>query len=448
MGSPGAPAHRREVERRFWCEVATGVTSEEAAARVGVSSAVGCRWFRHAGGMAPMEIDDPTRRYLSFGEREEIAVMRIQGLGIREIGRRLARDPSTISRELRRNSATRSGKLDYRASVAQWKADLVARRRKAAKLSGNPALRDYVQERLNGHVERLDGTIVKGPVTKEWKGRGKPHRQDRRWVLAWSPEQIASRLVVDFPDDLSMRISHEAIYQGLYVGRGGLKRELVACLRTGRSLRVPRARARQQVWAHVTPETLLSARPAKINDRVELGHWEGDLIIGLDRSAIATLVERVTRLTILIHLPREAEYGLVQRTKHGPALAGYGARTMKRALAQAMVPLPLEMRRSITWDRGKELSQHEAFTAETGIKVYFADPQSPHQRGTNENTNGLLRQYFPKGTDLSRWNAKQLEAVAHVLNTRPRKILGWLTPNETFDNKVRLLSQAGVASTG
>ena len=448
MKSPGAPSHRKEVERQFWREVATGVTSEEAAARVGVSSAVGCRWFRHAGGMAPMELDEPTGRYLSFVEREEMAVMRVQGLGVRAIARQLGRAPSTISREFRRNAATRGGKLDYRASVAQWKTDLVARRPKVAKLAGNEQLRVYVQHRLNGHVERPDGTVVKGPVTKDWKGRGKPHRQDRRWVVAWSPEQITNRLIVEFPDDLSMRISHEAIYQALYVGRGGLKRELVACLRTGRALRVPRGRARQQVWAHVTPETLLSARPSEVEDRIVCGHWEGDLIIGLDRSAIATLVERVTRLTILIHLPREADYGLVARTKHGPALAGYGAHTMKKALAKAMMVLPPEMRRSITWDRGKELSQHAVFTVETGIKVYFADPQSPYQRGTNENTNGLLRQYFPKGTDLSRWNAKHLLAVAHSLNTRPRKSLGWKTPTEVFNNHVRLLPQTGVASTG
>jgi IS30 family transposase len=263
--------------------------------------------------------------------------MRVQGFGVRATARQLGRDPSTISRELRRNAATRSGKLDYRASVAQWKTDLVARRPKTAKLAGNEQLRAYVQQRLNGHVERPDGTIVKGPVTKDWNGRGKPHRQDRRWVVAWSPEQIANRLIIEFPGDLSMRISHEAIYQALYVGRGGLKRELVACLRTGRTLRAPRERSRQQVWAHVTAETLLSARPVEVNDRIECGHWEGDLIIGLDRSAIATLVERVTRMMILIHLPREPDYGLVAYVKNGPALAGYGAHTMKKALAKAMM---------------------------------------------------------------------------------------------------------------
>ena len=172
-----------------------------------------------------------------------------------------------------------------------------------------------------------------------------------------------------------------------------LKRELVACLRTGRALRVPRARARQQAWAHVTPEVLISERPAEVDDRAVPGHWEGDLLIGLERSAIGTLVERTTRFTILIHLPRQKGFGTIPRTKNGPALAGYGAVTMKDALASTMTTLPEQLRRSLTWDRGKELSQHAAFKVETGIPVYFADPQSPWQRGTNENTNGLLRQY-------------------------------------------------------
>ena len=295
---------------------------------------------------------------------------------------------------------------------------------------------------------RPDGRRVHGPATGPWKGRNKPHRADRRWVQAWSPEQIAQRLRVDFPDDESMRISHEAIYQALYVqSRGALKRELVACLRTGRALRVPRARARRQAWAHVTPEVMISERPAEVDDRAVPGHWEGDLLIGLERSAIGTLVERTTRFTMLVHLPREDGYGVIPRTKNGPALAGYGAVTMKNALAATMTTLPEQLRRSLTWDRGKELSAHAAFKVETGIPVYFADPHSPWQRGTNENTNGLLRQYFPKGTDLSRWNVEEIEAVAHALNSRPRKTLGWKTPAEALDEHLRSLQQAGVAST-
>jgi IS30 family transposase len=223
----------------------------------------------------------------------------------------------------------------------------------------------------------------------KWNGKNKPHRGDRRWVWGWSPQQIARRLPVDFPDDESMRISHEAIYQALYVqGRGALKRELVACLRTGRALRVPRVRSRQKAWAHITPDVMISERPAEALDRAVPGHWEGDLLIGLERSAIGTLVERTTRFTMLIHLPREDGYGVTARTKNGPALAGYGAVTMKNALAATMATLPEQLRRSLTWDRGKELSQHAAFKIETGVPVYFADPHSPWQRGTNENTTG------------------------------------------------------------
>ncbi|GGQ40978.1 hypothetical protein GCM10010266_74610 [Streptomyces griseomycini] len=325
-------------------------------------------------------------RYLSFPEREDIAVWHAQGAGVREIARRLGRAPSTISRELRRNASTRTYKLDYRASTAQWHAERRARRPKTAKLVDNPRLRAYVQDRLSGDVTDAGGNRV-GPQGPAWKGRNKPHRGDRGWVTAWSPEQIARRLPVEFPDDEDMRISHEAIYQALYVeGRGALKRELVACLRTGRALRVPRARSRQKAWAHVTDKVLLSERPAEAEDRAVPGHWEGDLIIGLKRSAIGTLVERTTRFTMLVHLPREEGYGVVPRTKNGPALAGYGAITMKNALAKTMTTLPDQLRRSLTWDRGKELSAHAAFTVETGIPVYFADPHSPWQRGTNENT--------------------------------------------------------------
>ena len=321
-----------------------------------------------------------------------------------------------------------------------------ARRPKVAKLVRNERLRAYVQDRMSGEVRGPDGRAV-GPEGPAWQGKNKPHRGDRRWVQGWSPEQIASRLRVDFADDESMRISHEAIYQALYVqGRGALRRELVACLRTGRALRVPRARTRQKTWAHVTPEVMISERPAEAEDRAVPGHWEGDLLIGLERSAIGTLVERTTRFTMLIHLPREDGYGVIPRRKNGPPLAGYGAVTMKNALASSMSTLPAQLRRSLTWDRGKELSAHAVFKVETGIPVYFADPHSPWQRGTNENTNGLLRQYFPKGTDLSRWTADEIEAVATALNSRPRKTLNWRTPAEALDEHLRSLQQAGVAT--
>nr|WSX81775.1 IS30 family transposase [Streptomyces sp. NBC_00899] len=399
--------------------------------------------------MRPFDSKPPSGRYLSFSEREEIALLRAQGKGVREIARDVDRNPGTISRELRRNAATRSGKLDYRASVAQWKADMAARRPKTAKLAANPKLHAYVQERLSGQITTAGGMPIAGPVTGSWTGRNKPHRADRAWVQAWSPEQIANRIKLDFPDDESMRISHEAIYQALYIqGRGALKRELILCLRTGRALRAPRARSRRKTWAHVTPEALISERPAEAEDRAVPGHWEGDLIIGLERSAIGTVVERSTRFTMLVHLPREEGYGTIPRTKNGPALAGYGAISMKKALANTMSMLPGQLTRLLTWDRGKEMSAHTQFRVETGIPVFFADPHSPWQRGTNENTNGLLRQYFPKGTDLSRWSAEEIEAVAHALNTRPRKTLGWRTPAEAFNEQLLLLQQTGVATTG
>jgi IS30 family transposase len=376
-------------------------------------------------------------------------VLKAQGAGVRAIALRLGRNPSTISRELRRNAATRGGKLDYRASVAQWKAELLGRRPKTAKLVQNARLREYVQDRLSGQVRRPDGTPVEGPATARWKGRNKPLRQDRGWATAWSPEQISNRLKVDFPDDESMRISHEAIYQALYVqSRGALKRELVACLRTGRALRVPRARARQRANGHVTPEVMISQRPAEAEDRAVPGHWEGDLIIGTDRSAIGTLVERRTRFTMLLHLPRLAGWGVEARVKNGPALAGHGAVAMRSVIAAQMTTMPDQLRRSLTWDRGKELAQHAQLKIDTGIAVYFADPHSPWQRGTNENTNGLLRQYFPKGTDLSRWSAEDLQAVAVTLNGRPRKTLGWKTPAEALNELLASIQQAGVASTG
>ncbi len=450
LRSPGHPKFQRNVEAAFWAEIAKGLLPIEAAGVVGVAQAVGQRWFRNAGGMPPFDLKfTPTGRYLSFAEREEIALLRAQNKGVREIARHIGRDPGTVSRELRRNAATRGGKLEYRASVAQWKADMAAKRPKVAKLVTNVRLHAYVQERLAGQIKTLDGKIIHGPQAPRFTGINKPHRKHRGWSAAWSPEQISNRLKVDFPEDESMRISHEAIYQSLYIqGRGALKRELVWCLRTGRALRAPRERSRRKTWAHVTPKTLISKRPPEAEDRAVPGHWEGDLLIGLQRSAIGTVVDRTTRFTMLVHLPREEGYRHKETPKNGPALAGYGAITMKNALANTMSTLPVQLARSVTWDRGKEMSAHAKFTVETGIPVFFADPHSPWQRGTNENTNGLLRQYFPKGTDLSCWSAEEIEAVAHALNTRPRKILDWKTPAEAFNEHLLLLQQAGVASTG
>jgi IS30 family transposase len=386
-------------------------------------------------------------RYLSFAEREEIALLRAQGHGVREIARRMKRAPSTISRELRRNAATRGGGLDYRATTAQWHADRAARRPKPVKLAVNAALRRYVQDRLAGMVVAPDGAAVRGPVVT-WKGRRPGRRQDRRWATAWSPEQIARRLRLDFPDDEAMRISHEAIYRALYVqGRGALRRELTACLRTGRALRVPRARTRGRGKSFIAPEIMISQRPAEAADRAVPGHWEGDLILGVGSSAIGTLVERATRFTILLHLPRMAGHGCGPRAKNGPALAGHGAEAVRDAITRSILTLPEQLRRSLTWDQGAEMTQHAHLRVETGLRVYFCDPHSPWQRGTNENTNGLLRQYFPKGTYLGVHSADDLVAVAAVLNARPRKTLGWRTPAESLDQFLRSVHTGRVATT-
>ncbi len=376
-------------------------------------------------------------RYLSFAEREEIAILRVQEHGVRAIARKLGRAPSTISRELRRNAATRSGGLEYRATTAQWHADRSLRRPKPAKLVRNKALHQYVQDRLAGAVTAPDGVKINGPKVA-WKGRRAGPRQHRRWAMARSPEQIARRLPLDFPDDGSMRISHEAIYQALYVqGRGALRRELTACLRTGRALRMPRARVRGKGKSFVSPEIMISKRPAQISDRAVPGHWEGDLILGLDSSAIGTLVERTTRFTLLLHLPRMAAYGDSARIKNGPALAGHGAAAVRAAITRTIITLPEQVRQSLTWDQGAEMAQHMDLRIATGLQIYFCDPHSPWQRGTNENTNGLLRQYFPKGTDLSVHRADDLAAVAMTLNSRPRKALGWKPPAEALDQFLR-----------
>jgi len=421
-----------EHRQRFWAAIARGLSSEDAAAQAGVSPAVGVRWFREGGGMPSVTLGPASGRYLSFTEREEIAILRAAGDGVREIARQLGRSPSTISRELRRNAATRNGGLEYRATTAQWHAALRARRPKPAKLAVSDELRRYVQDRLAGVVQRPDGTVIDGPDVP-WIGRRHGRRKDRRWARSWSPEQISGRLRLDFPDDASMRVSHEAIYQSLYVqGRGALRRELTACLRTGRALRVPRARVRGRGKNFVTDEIMISQRPAEADDRAVPGHWEGDLILGLRSSAIGTLVERSSRFTMLLHLPpMDGRDG--PRVKNGPALTGHGAETVRDAIADAITTLPEQLCRSLTWDQGAEMAQHAQLRTDTGLQIYFCDPQSPWQRATNENTNGLLRQYFPRGTDLARHSADDLAAVAAALNTRPRKTLGWRTPAEALD---------------
>jgi IS30 family transposase len=449
MWSPGRPSTARREDRvRIWEAIGCGATSEAAAVATGVSQAVGTKWFRQAGGMPPISLAPLSGRYLSFSEREEIAILHAQNLGVRAIARRLGRSPSTVSRELRRNASTRSNALAYRATTAQWHAERRASRPKVAKLAAHDVLREYVQDRLAGVIARPDGGLVPGPDAR-WIGRRHGRRQDRRWARAWSPEQISNRLRIDFPDDQGMRISHEAIYQALYVqGRGALKRELVACLRTGRALRVPQARSRGRGKKFVTAEVMISERPAEADDRAVPGHWEGDLILGLESSAIGTLVERTSRFTMLLHLPRMEGHGNQPRVKNGPALAGHGAEAVRDAIAASITTLPDQLRRSLTWDQGAEMAQHAQLRIDADIDVYFCDPHSPWQRGSNENTNGLLRQYFPRGTDLSRHSSEDLAAVAAALNSRPRKTLGWRTPAEELDRYLQSSQQPSVATSG
>ena len=453
LRSPGRPSVSTRSERQlFWKFIATGLSSEVAARRAGISQPVGTRWFREAGGMPPAMFRPAAKplsgRYLSLVEREEIALLLVQGHSLQEIGRRLGRSASTISREVRRNATTRGGGAEYRATVAQWHAERSARRPRATKLAGNPVLRSYVEERLAGVVRTGCGSPFPGPAVS-WKGRRHGPRQDRRWAWAWSPEQIARRLAVDFPDDETMRISHEAIYQALFVqSRGALRRELTACLRTGRTLRTPRGRVALRGKNFVSSDIMISQRPAEADDRAVPGHWEGDLILGLGSSAIGTLVERTTRFTMLLHLPRMEGHGAGPSIKNGPALAGHGADAVRDAIARTITTLPAELRRSLTWDQCAEMAQHARLKIDAGVQVYFCDPQSPWQRGTNENTNGLLRQYFPKGTDLSAHDPDALAAVAATLNGRPRKTLGWKTPAEALDQCLAQIEKHRVATTG
>ena len=351
LGPMGPPTVRRELRRVFWRLIGAGWQTTAAAGAVGVSQAGGWKWFTEAGGMPPLDLVEPSGRYLSFAEREEIAILFAQRYGVREIARRVGRSASTISRELHRNAATRGGRWDYRASTAQWHAERRAARPKVSKLAADDRLQKHVQGKLSG-----------------------PGR--------WSPEQISRRLKLDFPDDGSMRVSHEAIYQALYVqGRGALRRELTACLRTGRAVRKPQRRAEARGGRSIPREIMISERPAEAADRAVPGHWEGDLIVGSASSAIGTLVERKTRFVMLVHLPRLPALSLGER-----GWSGRGAETVRDALADTITVLPAELRRSLTWDQGSEMGRHAELKIAADIDIYFCDPHSPWQRGTNENT--------------------------------------------------------------
>ncbi len=415
IGVAGPPRLARERVRSFWRARIAGASIAAAAAAVGVSETCGARWVTESGGMIP-NLADPSGRYLSLQEREEIAILWEQGESQAEIARRIGRHRSTICRELKRNRTvrysgrastldgpakpgvkTRPGRrkrVQYRASIAQWKAEQRARRPKPQlrKLATHPQLRAEVAARLTRN---------------------------------WSPEQIAATLRQDFPERPEMWVSHETIYQALYVqGRGELRRELTRCLRTGRALRTPRRVPGERRGKRCIPEELkIANRPAEVGDREVPGHWEGDLILGEDnRSAIGTLVERTTRFVLLLHLPSD-----------------HSAESVRDAMLAVIPTLPAQLRRSLTWDQGSEMARHADITLATDLDIYFCDPHSPWQRGSNENTNGLLRQYFPKGTDLSVHSAERLVAVAAELNGRSRKTLGWRTPARAINE---LLSQS------
>lgn len=372
----------------FWQEIRAGGSVAVAARGVGGSHTWAKAVFREAGGVNPTR---PQRhlegRYLTAAEREEIAYLAAQRWGPRAIGRALGRSASTISRELARGD--RKGR--YRPTIGQAKADRARRGRRSAKLATNLRLRREVQARLERHD---------------------------------SPEQIAGRLRIDFPDEPEMWVSTETIYQSLYVqARGGLKRELTQHLRTGRTLRKPHRKPGQR--RHQIPGmVMISERPAEIEDRAIPGHWEGDLILGstASGSAVGTLVERTTGFVMLLHLPHN-----------------HGALAVQEALIAKIVTLPEQLRRSLTWDQGKEMTHHAAITQATGMDIYFCDPHSPWQRGSNENTNGLLRQYLPKSSDLSFYGPGLLDNIAAELNSRPRKRHAFQTPAEVLE---QLLSQA------
>jgi IS30 family transposase len=377
----GRPELPREAQVAFWDGIRAGLGVEEAAVAAGVNRGQGWRWLRAAGGVKQAAPRAPSSgRFLRAWEREEIAVGLAEGLSCRLIAARLApgRAASTVSREVRRNSV----RGVYRAHLAAREAQDRARRPKPAKLAASGELREWVEGRL---------------------------------AMRWSPEQVSAMLEAEFPDRPEMRVSPETIYQSLYVqGRGALRRELAACLRSGRAARKPR-RAGEERRGKIPGMVNVSERPAEAADRAVPGHWEGDLIAGrANKTHIGTLVERSTRFTMLVPMPG------------GKAPA---------AFADAVIPvvgaLPEALRRSLTWDQGSEMGQHQRIAVAADCEVYFCDPHSPWQRGTNENTNGLLRQYFPKGTDLPA-DPQRLQAVADELNGRPRKTLGWKTPAQAM----------------
>jgi len=409
----GGLSPRRELRRQFWLLIRSGLPRKRAAVALGLNEDTGKEWFRQAGGVIPADVSaQPAGRYLSFTEREEIFAGVERNDSIRQIAKRLERAPSTVLRELRRNmehqyrtrsrlqGQSRTQPWDYRPSRAQRRADRQACRPKPAKLARDPELRKQIEGRLTAKL---------------------------------SPRQAAVELRCQFPDKPEMWVSHEAIYQSIYVqGRGALRKELAVCLRSGRALRRPRRKSKERP-ARIPGMVNISERPAEVEDRAIPGHWEGDLILGKNnQSAIGTLVERTTRYVMLLHLPN-----------------GYGALEVEEAMIAATQRLPQMIWKSLTWDQGMELKNHVQIKLATGLDIYFCDPAKPWQRGSNENTNGLLRQYFPKGTDLSLHGPDHLEFVAVEMNRRPRQTLGWLRPAQALARILSAASEpAGVAPTG
>lgn len=367
-----------------------GYSSREACRIVGIDVRTGKKWrngsHAHIGKRkaAPPVHQEASpsgpSRYLREADRIHIADRLREKATVRAIAVELGRSPSTVSREIRRNRHPGNG--HYRPHAAQARADARRPRPKRGKIGQNRELRDFIQDHL---------------------------------TLRWSPEQICNALRARFPDRPEMHVTHETVYQALYVqGRGELRRELTRALRTGRARRRPHRQAAKRQPRFTTPMVMISERPAEAEDRAVPGHWEGDLIIGKNSgSAIGTLVERSTRYLMLVHLPGD-----------------HSAASLRDALTDTVKTLPPHLVRSLTWDQGSEMAAHHAFSIATDIPVYFCDPGSPWQRGSNENTNGLLRQYFPKGTNLATHNRDHLDAVAAELNSRPRKTLGWETPAE------------------
>ncbi|MEV4887852.1 IS30 family transposase [Nonomuraea sp. NPDC055795] len=389
-----SPQGRKKLAKErehYLALVQQGVSNKEACRIVGINRRTGQEWRNGRPEGRKKRPRPPARRalaaeaisrsrYISQEERLSIADLVREGASIRSIAGTLGRSPSTISREVRRNGHPTSG--DYRPYAAQARADARRPRPKPGKIGRNPELRAYIQDHL--------------------------HQR-------WSPEQICRSLRRSFPDRPEMHVCHETVYQALYVqGRGELRRDLARALRTGRAMRKPRRQAQQRQPRYSAPMVMISERPAEADDRAVPGHWEGDLVIGKNQlSAIGTLVERTTRYVMLVHLPHD-----------------HTAVSMRDALLDTITTLPTHLRRSLTWDQGSEMGRHHEFSVAADMPVYFCDPASPWQRGSNENTNGLLRQYFPKGTDLSIHTREQLDAVAAELNARPRKTLDWETPAE------------------